>query len=94
MASLIYFFLGLIIGVVLVLIFRRGKEIVEKKEENKKKIIELFEGRAGLSNSDIRESFGLSDRSVVRYMDELEKEGKVEQVGDIGRNVVYRLKNH
>ena len=94
MPSLIYFLLGFIIGAVLVLVFRRGKETAEKKEENKKKILELFEGRAGLSNSDIRESLGLSDRSVVRYMDELEKEGKVEQVGDIGRNVIYRLKNH
>lgn len=46
----------------------------------------------GASNEEIREHLGVSRRSVARYLDELEKEGKVEQVGDIGRDVTYRLK--
>lgn len=45
-----------------------------------------------VSNSDIREALGVSDRSVIRYMDELEREGKVEQIGNTGRSVIYRLK--
>lgn len=74
-----------------------------RKRENKEKILELLressafaqgsgETREGLSNSDIREALGVSDRSVVRYMNELEREGKVEQVGATGRGVVYRVK--
>lgn len=34
-------------------------------------------GNKELSNADIREALGISDRSVIRYMDELEREGKV-----------------
>lgn len=66
-----------------------------KKQEQKEKILALFAGeksRGELSNSDIRNALGISERSVVRYMDELEKEGKVEQVGPTGRNVTYRLR--
>lgn len=63
-----------------------------RKRENKEKILALLGERGELSNSDIREALGVSDRSVIRYMDELEREGKVEQVGNTGRSVTYRLK--
>lgn len=70
-----------------------------KKRENKEKILALLRepldsarGKRELSNSDIREALGISDRSVIRYMDELEKEGRVEQKGDTGRGVTYRPK--
>lgn len=53
---------------------------------------ERQEGMRGLANADIREALQISERSVVRYMDELEKEGRVEQVGNTGRGVIYRLK--
>ncbi len=63
-----------------------------KKRENKEKILALPTERGELSNSDIRETLCISERSVVRYLDELEKEGKVEQVGSAGRGVTYRPK--
>lgn len=63
-----------------------------KKRENKEIISALLKEKGEMSNSDIRKALGVSDRSVIRYMDELEREGKVEQVGDIGRGVTYRLK--
>lgn len=96
----------IIIGIVIVvlLLTRKGREKVvgicsvalgvdAKKQENKEKIVALLASRGSASNSDIREALQVSDRSVVRYMDELEREGKAEQVGTTGRNVVYRLKN-
>lgn len=72
-----------------------------RKNKNKVKILELFaaktrstsSGQAELTNADIREALGISAASVVRYMDELEKEGRVEQFGDTGRGVAYHLKN-
>lgn len=71
-----------------------------KKRENKERILKLFEmapstslGNKSISNADIRSALGISERSVVRYMDELEREGKVEQVGPTGRSVSYRLKS-
>jgi len=45
-----------------------------------------------LSNAKIRETLGVSSRTAVRYLDELEKKGKVEQVGKIGHAVTYRLR--
>lgn len=77
-----------------------------KKRENKEKILVLFAGakekslpirglpleKGELNNEDIRNALGLSRRSVTRYMTELEREGRVEQVGDIGRGVIYRLR--
>jgi len=63
-----------------------------KKGKNKKKILELLAEKGELNNSDIREALGISARTAVNYMDELEKENKVKQVGRIGHNVIYRLK--
>lgn len=60
------------------------------KGKNKQKILELL-GKESLSNEQIREVLRISERSVVRYMDELEKEGKVKQTGTTGRSVRYVL---
>ena len=95
------------VAVIIILLSRESREKIVgicavvlgqdvKKRENKEKILALLREGSGetkeLSNSDIRSALGISDRSVVRYMDELEKEGKVEQVGDTGRGVQYRLR--
>ena len=82
---------------------RRGKEATVgicqtaldqtlRKNANKEKALEFIKLRGMASNEEIREHLGVSSRSVVRYMDALEKQDKVEQVGDIGRSVVYRAK--
>lgn len=62
------------------------------KNENKNKILTLLASLHEASNSDIRQVLGVSERSVVRYMDELEREGRVIQVGKTGRGTIYRLK--
>lgn len=63
-----------------------------RKSANKEKILVLLTERGELSNADIRESLGFSERSIVRYMEEFERAGKVEQIGNTGRAVTYRLK--
>ena len=74
-----------------------------RKNENKEKALVFIreqsafadgfgETREGVSNEEIRKHLGVSRRTVVRYLDMLEREGKVEQVGDIGRGVIYRSK--
>ncbi|MEK7609086.1 MAG: winged helix-turn-helix transcriptional regulator [Patescibacteria group bacterium] len=95
------------VAVIVILLSRESREKIvgicaaaleqdAKKLENKEKILALLREGSGetkeLSNSDIRSALGVSDRSVIRYMDELEREGKVEQVGHTGRAVSYRLK--
>ena len=63
-----------------------------RKNANKERVLALLREKGELSNSDIREVLGVGRTSAVRYLDELEKEGKVEQIGEGGRGVVYRLK--
>ena len=44
-----------------------------------------------LKNEEIAELADISSATVVRYMDELEAEGKVSQEGKTGKSVVYRI---
>lgn len=91
------------IAIVVILLTRKTREQVVgicvtaldqtvRKNTNKKKALEFIGARKEASNEDIREHLGISRRSAVRYLDELEREDKVEQMGDIGRGVTYRLK--
>ncbi|MBI2013583.1 MAG: winged helix-turn-helix transcriptional regulator [Candidatus Colwellbacteria bacterium] len=91
------------IAIVILLLHRRSRESIVgicavaldqtiRKNANKEKILKLLTNKEMVSNSDIREALGIASRTVVRYMDELEKEDKVEQVGTIGHQVTYRLK--
>jgi len=69
-----------------------------KKQANLDKIMSLLatstsSGQAELSNAEIRQALKVSSRTAVRYLDELEKQGKVEQIGKTGQTVTYRLKN-
>jgi Fic family protein len=63
-----------------------------RKNRNKAEILLLFGQHKELTNADIRKHTGFARRSVVRYMSELEREDKVEQVGESGRFVAYRRK--
>lgn len=72
-------------------ICRSAIETASQKEIRKEKALAMLAERQ-LSNSEIRKALGVSSRTAVRYMDELERQGKVEQVGKIGHTVTYRLK--
>ena len=69
-------------------------EQTQKKTENKEKILRALhsspEGK--ITNNDIEKLLGISDSSATRYLDELEKEGRVRQVGETGHAVYYVLK--
>lgn len=63
----------------------------EQKRIGKEKIVAFLKEKGEAANRDIRDALKLDDRTVVRYMDELEKEGRVQQVGSTGVDVVYKL---
>ncbi|MDP3731173.1 MAG: winged helix-turn-helix transcriptional regulator [bacterium] len=67
-------------------------ETASQKDTRKQKALAMIQEKDGVSNSEIREALGVSSRTTVRYLDELELEGKVEQVGRVGHYVTYRLK--
>jgi predicted HTH transcriptional regulator len=76
---------------------RRGKgdlisEQVEQKAENKKKIMEFVQANEKIQNNDVEKLAGVSNATAERYLNELEKEGKLTQHGVIGQNVFYTIK--
>ncbi|MBI4117249.1 MAG: DeoR family transcriptional regulator [Parcubacteria group bacterium] len=100
MLPILIFLLGLVIGGIVVWsIFWSRKEkgngagIVkrqaEEKKRNKEAILELLETQTPLTNNHIEQLLGISDATATRYLDELEKEGKIRQVGETGRSVYY-----
>lgn len=72
---------------------RSGVGLMEKqaqeKEGNRKKILDLLKKETRLTNNQVQELLGVSDATATRYLDELEKEGRVRQVGSEGRSVYY-----
>ena len=69
------------------------KELQKIKENRKSQILELFKTKRELTNNDVEKFLGISDATVTRYLDELEKEGIIEAFGDSKRVTKYRLKN-
>ena len=99
--TIILIIIGLVI-IILLLVRRTREQIVgicksavetaSQKEARKQKALALFEEGKELSNAEIRKALGVSSRTALRYLDELEKEGKIEQVGKIGHAITYRPK--
>jgi Fic family protein len=71
-----------------------GGKIKYSKADGKQKILQhLAETRAvSISNNEVEKMLNVSDATATRYLDELEQEGKVEQMGRTGKYVTYRLK--
>ncbi len=73
---------------------RAGKPALEtclpdEKQQRKSKILELLENKGKITNDDVQKLLGASDATATRYLDELEKEGKIKQVGKTGGYVYY-----
>lgn len=64
----------------------------KKKEDRKKKILSLIKKKGKADNENLRKLLNISGKTVVNYCDELEKEGKIKQVGKTGCSVYYKLK--
>ncbi len=64
-------------------------KIQERKRNKLDKIISLFESSPNISNSDVQELLRTTKRSATRYLNILEKEQKIIQVGNAGRGVKY-----
>lgn len=65
----------------------------EEKRRNKEAILGLMvSGNQPLTDDQVEKMIGIPESTVTRYFDELEKEGKIKQVGKTGRDVFYKLK--
>ena len=75
----------------------RKQRILEfmKDEEARQKKLEdcsVEDKKKGVNNNDIEKLLDVSDGTANKYLNELEKEEKIEQVGVSGRGVYYVLK--
>lgn len=65
------------------------EERVENKNKNLEKIRGVFSRQNRVANDDIEKLLGVSDATATRYLDDLEKEGFIRQVGKTGQHVYY-----
>jgi predicted HTH transcriptional regulator len=64
---------------------------VKTKIENKEKILEFLKSNEKITNDQAQELLSISDATAERYLDELEKEDKIKQIGKTGNAVYYQL---
>ena len=64
----------------------------QRKEANKEKITATLLNKPSVTNNDVEELLGVSDATATRYLNELEQEGRIQQIGKTGRGVEYILK--
>lgn len=86
------------------------KALAERTEERKEKILEFMKKEAvhleelqlcgvdttrkEFDRQDVEKLLDVSDNTALKYLDELEQENKIVQVGEAGPKVYYVLKNH
>ncbi|MDP3995060.1 MAG: winged helix-turn-helix domain-containing protein [bacterium] len=63
----------------------------EKKQKNKERILDYLKEHGRGANDDFEQLLGVSDATATNYLNELEDEGSVRQVGSTGQSVYYEL---
>lgn len=66
-------------------------EPMEEKTKNLAKIRAYIKTRDQVTNNAIEHLLGVSDATTIRYLDELEKEGLIRQIGKSGPSVYYQV---
>ncbi len=93
------FLLPLIIGVLIGYSLGRGHEspqianhLTKQKKERKQHILEYLQEHESITNDRVQEMFDVGNTTAYRYLEELETEEKIEQIGETGKSVKYSLK--
>lgn len=71
------------------LLVKARAAIQTRKQKKLDKIIALFDTNPQITNKDIQKSLRVSSATAVRYLDILEKENRIKQVGNTGKSVFY-----
>lgn len=66
------------------------KEQTEEKEKNLAKIRQYISGKDKITNNDIETLLNISNSTAARYLDELENENIIKQVGNTGKYTYYQ----
>ncbi len=65
---------------------------VDKSELRQQQVRDFLQEQPEITNNEYQKLTGVSDAQATRDLDELEKQGIVEQIGKTGAFVVYRRK--
>jgi len=90
--------IGIAIATVLIILFFDGKKNSQKNiyrtSEKAEKLRELAkiiaETDQKITNDFVQDRLNISDATATRYLDELEKEGLIKQIGDTGKHTYYK----
>ena len=63
----------------------------QQKEEGKTQILQALGKNNKITNNDVEKLLGVSDASATNYLQELENEGRIKQIGKTGSGVYYIL---
>ncbi|OGZ61377.1 MAG: hypothetical protein A3H51_01215 [Candidatus Spechtbacteria bacterium RIFCSPLOWO2_02_FULL_38_8] len=96
MNYLVLFLSGFIFAIGILVFFKRRRQKVgivatrsTKKAQNIEKILDLISQKEKITNDDIEKEVKVSHATATRYLDELEKMGRIKQVGKVGQAVYY-----
>ena len=67
-------------------------EQVKQRQEHLDKVLQYIAEHDRVTNNDVEKLLNVSNATAERYLNELEKQGKVVQVGTTGQNVFYKPK--
>jgi predicted HTH transcriptional regulator len=71
------------------LLIKARAKIQERKRKKLDKIMTLFEAKPQITNKNIQKLLRISSATAVRYLDILERENRIKQVGNTGKSVFY-----
>ena len=92
----IIFFALMVILMVAWFLFHKDKPSENKnraemqKKENLKKVLNLLRSHHKITNNDVEHLLHVSNSTAWRYLEELEKEGYIKQIGVTGKQVYYQ----
>lgn len=69
-----------------------NQKIQAIKQQRKQKIVKELKEKKKIQADHVADLFKVSRTTAFRYLEELEQEGKIEQVGAFGPNVHYQIK--
>ncbi|GEM_PF-642631 len=102
MFQLIIFLLGIGFGLgIMWVVMRKGPggagsgvinpEQVRVRRENLEKVMVMAREKGEIANDDVEKGLGVSDATAQRYLQELELQGKLVQIGTRGKYVKYAI---
>lgn len=91
-----YIILALLVAVTFALYFRtRSRSTTHhqihfsRTQRRKDILLEYLKHRGKITNNEVEDLLDVSDATATRYLQQLEDEGKIKQVGSAGKGVFY-----